>query len=474
MMTVSQEKRKVAIIGGGITGLAAAYYMQKEAKEKGYPLEVILIEATHRLGGKIQTVRKNGFIIERGPDSFLARKKSFGLLAEDLGISDQLVSNATGQAYILVNDGLYPIPGGSVMGVPTQISPFVTSGLFSWSGKFRAAGDFILPKSSVNGDQSVGQFLRRRFGGEVVENLIEPLLAGIYSGDIDKMSLQATFPQFYKLEQEHRSLIIGSKKTAPKQPVQKSKEGIFRTFKNGLETIVEAIEEQLNPGTVMKGVRVKRFERVGDKVNLFLNNDSEMLLDQLIIATPHLAALPLFEEHGLMTEFHDMPATSVATVAMAFKEEAVKQEKEGTGFLVSRNSDYSITACTWTHRKWPTTTPEGNVLLRGFVGRPGDESAVELSDSELEKVVLSDLRKTMKIDQNPLFSVVTRWKNASPQYMVGHKEKVAKAKKEIQEQFPMIKLAGSSYEGLGLPDCVDQGKAAVGEVLEELFIKTFK
>lgn len=471
MMTVSQGKRKVAIIGGGITGLAAAFYLQKEAKEKGYPLEVVLIEASHRLGGKIQTVRKDGFVIERGPDSFLARKKSFGILAEDLGISDQLVSNASGQAYILVNDGLHPIPGGSVMGIPTQISPFVTSGLFSWSGKFRAAGDFILPKSSVNGDQSIGQFLRRRFGAEVVENLIEPLLSGIYSGDIDKMSLQATFPQFYKLEQEHRSLIIGSKKTTPKPPVVKSKEGIFRTFKNGLETVVEAIEAQLEPGSVMKGVRLERFERVGEQVNLFLNNDSEMLVDQLIMATPHIAALPLFEEHGLMTGFEEMPATSVATVALAFKEEAVKQDKEGTGFLVSRNSDYSITACTWTHRKWPTTTPKGHVLLRGFVGRAGDESAVELSDSELEKIVLADLRKTININQEPLFSVVTRWKNASPQYVVGHKERVAKAKKEIKEQFPMIKLAGSSYEGLGLPDCVDQGKAVVNEVLEDLFVK---
>lgn len=471
MMTVSGEKRKVAVIGGGITGLAAAFYLQKEAREKGYPLEVILIEASHRLGGKIQTVRRDGFVIERGPDSFLERKKSFGKFAEDLGISDQLVANATGQAYILVNDGLHPIPGGSIMGIPTQITPFITSGLFSWSGKLRAAGDLVLPKDLSKKDQSVGQFLRRRFGGEVVENLIEPLLSGVYSGDIYKMSLQATFPQFYKLEQDHRSLIIGSKKTSSKQPVKKTKEGIFRTFKNGLETIVEAIEAQLETNSVMKGVRVERFEKVGEQVNLFLNNDSKMLFDRVIFATPHLAALPLFEDHGLMNDFQEMPSTSVATVAMAFKEEAVHQEKEGTGFLVSRNSDYSITACTWTHRKWPTTTPEGHVLLRGFVGRAGDESAVELSDSELEKVVLSDLRQTMKIDQDPLFTVVTRWKNASPQYMVGHKERVANAKKEIHEQFPMIKLAGSSYEGLGLPDCVDQGKAAGNEIIQELFLK---
>ncbi|WP_075619885.1 protoporphyrinogen oxidase [Paenisporosarcina indica] len=468
---MSGEKRKVAVVGGGITGLAAAFYLQKEAKEKGYPLEVFLIEASHRLGGKIQTVRKDGFIIERGPDSFLERKKSFGILADDLGISDQLVSNATGQAYVLVNEELHPIPGGSVMGIPTQISPFISSGLFSWSGKIRAAGDFVLPKSSAKGDQSVGHFLRRRFGGEVVENLIEPLLAGIYSGDIYKLSLQATFPQFYKMEQEHRSLIVGTKKTTPKPSKNKPKDGVFRTFRNGLETVVEAIEAQLEPGTVMKGVRLEQLERVGEKVNIRLNNGSEMLLDGLILTTPHLATLPLFEEHGLLSGLKDMPATSVATVAMAFPESAVVQEREGTGFVVSRNSDYSITACTWTHRKWPTTTPKGHVLLRGYVGRAGDESVVELSDSELEKVVLADLRKTTKIDGDPLFTVVTRWKKASPQYVVGHKERIAKVKQEVQQAFPMVKIAGSSFEGLGLPDCVDQGKAAVGEMLENLFVK---
>ncbi|MDX1770382.1 MAG: protoporphyrinogen oxidase, partial [Planococcaceae bacterium] len=222
--------------------------------------------------------------------------------------------------------------------------------------------------------------------------------------------------------------------------------------------------------SVMEGTIIKWYKKVGEQVNLFLNNDSKMLFDRVIFATPHLAALPLFEEHGLMDDFQEMPATSVATIAMAFKEGAVHQEKEGTGFLVSRNSDYSITACTWTHRKWPTTTPEGHVLLRGFVGRPGDESTVELSDSELEKIVLSDLKQTMKIKEDPLFTVVTRWKKASPQYMVGHKERVAKAKKELHEHFPMIKLAGSSYEGLGLPDCVDQGKAAGNEIIEELFL----
>ena len=196
-MDMNEQNKKVVIVGGGITGLSAAFYMQKEAREKGLPLDVILVEASNRLGGKIQTVRRDGFVIERGPDSFLIRKKSMGILAEDLGIEGELVKNATGQAYVLVNGELHPIPGGSVMGIPTEIGPFLKTGLFSLAGKIRAAGDFVLPRSDIEGDQSLGGFFRRRFGGEIVENLIEPLLSGVYAGDIDHMSLESTFPQFY-------------------------------------------------------------------------------------------------------------------------------------------------------------------------------------------------------------------------------------------------------------------------------------
>ncbi|AYC30163.1 protoporphyrinogen oxidase [Paenisporosarcina cavernae] len=468
---MSQQKKKIIIIGGGITGLSAAFYMQKEAREKGYPLEITLIESSPRLGGKIQTLRKDGFIVERGPDSFLARKVSFGQLAEDLGIEDQLVKNATGQAYVLVGEELHPIPAGSVMGIPTEISPFVTSGLFSWSGKVRAAGDFVLPKSNIQGDQSLGHFFRRRFGNEVVENLIEPLLSGIYAGDLDRLSLQATFPQFEKVEQEHRSLILGTKRTTPKSPTKAKKEGIFRTFRDGLETIVESLEQALTDVQLYKGVRAERLQQVGEQVEITLNTGSTLQADGIILTTPHGVTKSLLEEHGIMEEFEEMPSTSVATVAMAFKEDQVQISKDGTGFVVSRNSDYSITACTWTHKKWPTTTPEGHVLMRGYVGRAGDEAIVDLSDKEIEKVVLDDLRKTTKIDGDPLFTVVTRWKEAMPQYVVGHQDRVQRVKADLATKLPHVKLAGSSYEGLGLPDCVDQGKAMTRELLDELFLK---
>ena len=477
MMDMSGQNKKVVIVGGGITGLSAAFYMQKEAREKGLPLDVILVEASNRLGGKIQTVRRNGFIIERGPDSFLIRKKSMGVLAQDLGIEGELVKNATGQAYVLVGGELHPIPGGSVMGIPTEIGPFLKTGLFSLSGKLRAAGDFVLPRSNIKGDQSLGGFFRRRFGGEIVENLIEPLLSGVYAGDIDHMSLESTFPQFYAVEKKHRSLILGMKKTTPKQLPQKDghgakKEGVFHTFRNGLETIVEAIEQQLEPGSVMKGVRIDAIEApgmVGEKTILEMNDGRKIEADTVILTTGHEMAGRLFAPHGLLQDLREIPTTSVATVALAFPEEHVVQDKEGTGFLVSRSSDYSITACTWTHRKWPTTTPAGKVLIRAFVGRVGDEAIVDLPDAEIEKIVLADLGRVMNITGKPDFTVITRWKKDRPQYRVGHKQRIAAARAELESKFPQVKLAGASYNGVGLPDCIDQGRAAVKEVLEDLF-----
>ncbi|MCZ2257652.1 protoporphyrinogen oxidase [Sporosarcina sp. G11-34] len=471
---MSEGKKKVVIVGGGITGLTAAYYMQKEAREKGLQLEVLLVEASHRLGGKIQTIRRDGFIIERGPDSFLIRKKSFGILAEDLGIDGDLVRNATGQAYILLNETLHPIPGGSVMGIPTELRPFIFSGLFSLSGKLRAAGDLVIPRSHIEGDQSLGGFFRRRLGREVVENLIEPLLSGIYAGDLDKLSLESTFPQFQEVEQNHRSLIKGMKKTSPKKVPQKEgygakKEGVFHTFRNGLETVVEAIEAQLEPGSVIKNVRVDKIDKVGAKTVLQFNDGRVVEADAVIMTTPHQVARNLFAPHGLLTELKDMPSTTVANVAMAFTEESIVQDREGTGFLVSRNSDYAITACTWSYRKWPTSTPDGKVLIRSYVGRSGDESIVDLPDAEIEKIVLADLRKVMTIKDDPEFTVVSRWKEGMPQYTVGHRERLVMAREGLREKFPHVKLAGASYEGVGLPDCINQGKVAVKEVLEELF-----
>ncbi|MEH7381631.1 protoporphyrinogen oxidase [Bacillus sp. JJ1533] len=471
------SNQKVVVIGGGITGLTVAYYLQKEAREKGLNITCTLIEASHRLGGKVQTVERDGFVIERGPDSFLARKKSASRLVNEVGLGDKLVNNTAGKSYVLVGGKLHPMPGGSIMGIPTQIGPFITTGLFTPIGKLRAAMDFVLPRTTGEGDQSLGQFFRRRLGDEVVENLIEPLLSGIYAGDIDQLSLMSTFPQFYQVEQKYRSLIVGMKQTTPPKPkpngeTKSAPKGQFLTVTTGLQSFIDAIEAKLEPGTVFKGIKVEGIEKHSHHYLIKLNNGEEMTADSVVVATPHHVTQSIFNQYSFFDSFKEMPSTSVATVAMAFPEEAIKKDIDGTGFVVSRNNDYIITAVTWTHKKWPHTTPEGKVLLRCYVGKAGDEAIVDQSDEEIIKVVLDDLNKTMNITDQPEFSIVTRWKDAMPQYTVGHKDRVEHVKNNVEEHLPGVFLAGSSYEGLGLPDCIDQGEKAVTNVLEYLKITT--
>lgn len=463
-------KKKVVIIGGGISGLTTAYYLQKEIREQNLPIDTMLIEASGRLGGKIKTVRKDGFTIERGPDSFLERKESAARLARELQLGDQLVNNATGKSFVLVNNRLHSIPSGSMMGIPTQITPFVFSGLFSPIGKVRAGFDFVLPRSKPVSDQSLGQFFRRRLGNEVVENLIEPLLSGIYAGDIDQMSLMATFPQFYQVEQKYRSISLGMRTLAPKQPkdAKAKTKGIFLTLKTGLQSIVDRVEERLEDGTVMKGTRVEKITKIDDRYIITLSNGKEVEADAIVMAASHKWLPSMFSQYKQFHFFRSIPSTSVANVALAFPKEAIQRDIEGTGFVVSRNSDFTITACTWTHKKWPHTTPEGKVLLRCYVGRPGDEAIVEQTDEEMTRVVLEDLQKTMDISAEPEFTVVSRWKEAMPQYTVGHKERMKTLKQFMNEELPGIYLAGSSYAGAGLPDCIDQGEAAVKYVLSYL------
>ncbi|WP_281659306.1 protoporphyrinogen oxidase [Halobacillus sp. Cin3] len=466
------ERKQVVVIGGGITGLTSAYYLQKKAAEKDIPLDVSLIEAGSRLGGKIETVKRDGFTIERGPDSFLERKESAGRLAREVGLGEELVPNGTGQSYILVNGRLHKMPAGSYMGIPTRIRPFLFSGLFTPAGKIRASMDLVKPRKTVEGDQSLGLFFRRRLGNQVVENLIEPLLSGIYAGDIDQLSLKATFPQFYEMEQEHGSLIKGLRRTTsiPKRKKGEKKPSMFRTLKHGLSSLVVAVEEQLHPGTVQTGVQVNHIEKQDDGYQLMLSNGTVKEADAVIMAVPHFAVQRMLSHLDFLEPFKNINATSVANVAMAFDASAIKKDIDGTGFVVSRNSDFRITACTWTHKKWPHSTPEGKVLLRCYVGKPSDQEIVDKTDEEIQDIVLKDLNKTMNITEKPDFSVVTRWHDAMPQYKVGHKEKLQHITAAMEKELPGIYLAGGSYRGIGLPDCIDQGEAAVEKVLTHLFV----
>lgn len=468
MIDVTEQKRRVAVIGGGITGLTAAFYLQQQARNQKLPLEIVLIEATHRLGGKIQTLRKNGFIIERGPDFFFDKNQVIEDLSRQLGIADQLISNVPGKTYVAVNNQLSVIPKGSVLGIPTEIIPFAKSDVISWSGKFRAVCDLLLPPSNMREDQSLGAFLRKRFGEEMVENLIEPVLTRAFLGDIDQLSLHEMLPNLAEVYKKHRSVIRSIQKGSAKLK-ESSMDRTCRTLRGGLESLITALEKSLESAIIYKGVRVEGISKVQNRMMVLLNNQNPIPVDGVIVATSHQAATKLFAREGILKSLHDIPVNTFATVSMIFPKNSIKRKFDGNGFFVSRNSEYSITACSLIHRKWPQMIPENYEVLKSYVGRTGDESIVELSDSEIEKVVLQDLQSILKVDGKPIHTVVSRFKDAMPTYTIGHRKKVEQARKELRELYPVICLAGNSYEGIGLTDCILQGENAASEILASIF-----
>jgi len=466
---MNHKQPHVTIVGGGMTGLSAAFYLAKTIQAERLPIRFTLVEASERLGGKVRTERWDGFIIERGPDSLLARKKAAPQLIADLGLKHETVRNQTGQSYILHHNRLYPIPEGAVMGIPTKLTPFATTTLISPLGKMRALlGDLLLPRSPQQADQSVGHFFRRRLGNEIVERLIEPLLSGIYAGNIDQLSLMATFPQFYHQEQKYRSLMIGMKKAVPQTKKGEPQQGAFLTFKRGLYSLVEAIMDHLPPDTIRLNAALSRIEKAESGYALYFRDGSSIATDAVILAVPHDVTTKVLAHYPFSRMTRGVPATSVATVALAFDADDIHIPYEGTGFVVTRTSKQTITACTWTHKKWPHTTPEGKVLIRSYVGRAGDQTIVEQSDETIVQTVLNDLQAVTPTKGSPLFHVVTRWCEGMPQYVVGHKEWLKHVQEQLVKHLPGIRLAGASYEGIGLPDCIEQGKKAAIQTIDDI------
>lgn len=466
-MKVTLKRRKVVIVGGGITGLTTAYYLQQKAKAQNEQLDIVLIEASLRLGGKIHTVRKNGFIIERGPESFFDTDSSVRSLARDLNIEHEIIQNNDGRTFIAIGSILHPIPSNLLLGGSPKISSFMASNVLSLSGKVRAAGDLILPKLPHDTDEPISDFFRRRFGKEVVENLVEPVLAGTFAGDVDHVSMQSMFPQFYQLEKDYRSLLIGMKKTGKGiyALVNIPGEIHYESFEGGLETLSEALENALTDVTILKGIKVDLIENQKEgNQQIYLSDGSSMLADKLIVTTPFNVAKKIFRDSEVMSQVPNMSYATIATVTMAFKKGQMQKYTDALNFFVSRNSDFAITTCTWSNRKWDNAAPEDHDLLRVYIGRVGDESIVELSDSEIEKIVLQDLQKALGLEELPIFTVVARWKEAMPQYAVGHESRMAMLKQQFYEEYPNVTLAGSSYEGISIPNCVMQGKQVADKV----------
>ncbi|MBB6449522.1 oxygen-dependent protoporphyrinogen oxidase [Geomicrobium halophilum] len=461
---------KVAIIGGGITGLSAFHELEKQRAVNGMNIEAELFEADSKLGGKIETLHREGFTIERGPDSFLARKPEMLSLAQELGLEDQLVKNETGKAFIVNNGDFHPIPEGSVMGIPTRVRPFLRSSLLSNSGKLRASADLWLPDKRTEGnDESLGLFFRKRFGDELVDRVLEPLLSGMYAGEMNELSLESTFPQFSYMGKKHRSLILGSRSMA-KQRKQSAgtgqKSGLFRTFKGGLSVIVDELEKKAREGSIHKQKQLLELTPLENGYNLQFADGTNKEADRVILTMPHEITANVLPSFSAREEMKSLPGASIATVAIALKSSALADRIEGTGFLIPKGNDAVLKAVTLVHKKWPNMVPEGHALLRCFVGRPGNDDIVSKSDEEIVGQTLRDVRSFLEIREEPLFTNVTRWQNAMPKYTVGHQTRVADWESALSKEYPGVYIAGAFYKGIGLPDCVRQGQEVAVKALQ--------
>ncbi|BBH19120.1 protoporphyrinogen oxidase [Paenibacillus baekrokdamisoli] len=480
---------RFVVIGGGISGLSSAFYLLWEAHLRGRAAVVTLVDPSERLGGKINTLKRDGFVIEKGPDSFLARKTPIIDLARDLGIAHELVGTnpAAKKTYILHKGKLHAMPPGLVLGIPTEIAPFAKSSLLSWGGKLRAFMDFLKPASKDTDDESLGDFLTRRLGPEVMERVAEPLLAGIYAGDLRKLSLQATFPQFKEAERKHGSLIRGMRANKRKAGAVPSagpsslpaavRSSVFMTFRGGLATMIDALNEALVDVDRRLGVKAVAFRQNdpmtdGEDVapyEVLLSSGEVLDADGIVITAPAFDAADLLEPHINVDALRAVQYVSVANVVMAFDKKNFGIDFDGSGFVVPRSEGTTITACTWTSAKWLHSSPSNKVLLRCYVGRSGDEEVVDLPDDQLTEAVRKDIRDVMGITATPLFTEITRLHKSMPQYPVGHLQETAKLRTKLRSEMPGVWVTGAAFDGVGLPDCIRQGKEAAVGVYKSLF-----
>ena len=465
---------KVVVVGGGIAGLSAVHRLT-ESKRPG--LEVALLEGADRFGGTIRTIELGGCLVELGPDSFLSTKPWLADLAGRLGVADRIIPTASTHrgAHVVHRGRLHPLPDGFLMMAPTRFWPMATTSLFSWTGKARCALDLVLPRGSGAGDESLGAFVRRRFGGEVLERVVQPLIGGIYAGDPDTLSLKATIPRFLEMEARHRSVIkamVAQRRTAARRRSGSSsgsgaRYGELYSFDRGMETIVQALLQHLPSDSVHSRSEVISLSRAGIRWRLESEGGQQFEADAVILALPSRKAAALL--HGtdvdLANELSAIPHASSAILNLVYRRSDVPHPLDCFGFVVPAVEGRKIIACTFSSVKFPNRAPESLVLLRAFIGGSLQRELLEESDNALQQMAGEELRDLMGIEAAPRHAAVARYPDAMPQYLVGHVGRIERIE-SLLERHPGLALAGNAYGGVGLPDCVRSGEQAAERVLE--------
>jgi protoporphyrinogen/coproporphyrinogen III oxidase len=444
----------IVVIGAGISGLAAAWELQARG------LRPLVLEQRERPGGVIHTEIVDDCVIDGGPDALLIQKPAAIELCRALGIADRLLPTQPPRtAFVLCDRRLVPLPDASFLGLPTRIRPFLTTRLFSWRAKLRMAAEPLLAIRTDEGDESIGAFVRRRFGNEAVARLAEPLLAGIHVGDVERLSVRALFPRLVEAERAGGVLrtLARSSQSGPR-PAPSA----FMSFPRGIGELVDALVREVGDAAIRHGARVTRIEGRQPFTVTFDSGDS-LVARSVILAVPAWAAASALPpvDLDLARLCADIPYASSATVVLGFDRHDVRHPLAGSGFVVPRSEGLELTAATFVTSKWPHRSPPGMVLLRGFLGGANREAILAGSDADLTRVILGELSPILDIRAEPRLARVYHWTRATPQYIVGHLARV-RAIDERLSRIPGLYLTGSGYRGTGIPDCVaDARRVAV-------------
>ena len=463
--------KRIAIIGGGISGLSAAFQLEK-TRATGAELEYVLFEGSQRLGGCMSSDHVEGCLVEAGPDSFLTEKPWAASLCKELGLGEQLIgSNDTQRkTYIVVHGRLIAMPDGLMFMVPTKLAPTALSPLFSWGTKLRMAQELLHPPRPMQDDETVAQLVERHFGAEVVDRLADPLLSGVYGGDAAKLSARAVLPRFVEMEEKYgslsRAMLAAHRKMAAASKTQAPRP-LFTSLRDGMQQMVDALVARLQPESIRLRHHVRRVYAEDAGWRVTLEPAGEELFDAVIVATPANVAGVLLDgvDAGLARNLLGVTYSSSVTVTLGYYKQQLAALPPGFGFLVPRAEGRRMLACTFVHNKFPHRAPADKGILRCFLGGARDEEVLSLSDEEIVATVRRDLRELLKLDVLPIFARVYRWREAMAQYEPGHIARVAEIEKRVAE-LPGLAIAGNAYHGIGVPDCIRSGTEAANKVAQ--------
>ena len=460
---------RIAIIGGGISGLSAAFDLEQRRRTAG-DVEYVLYESSPRLGGVLRTEYIQGCVVEAGPDSFVTEKPWAANLSREIGLGDQLLgsNDADRKTYILTRGRLVEMPDGLMFMVPTKILPTGLSPLFSWKTKMRMTQELFHPPRAVDRDESVADFVQRHYGREMVDRLADPLLSGVYGGDSANLSIRAVLPRFAEMERTHGSLgraMLAARKKVPARS-RKAAPSLFTSLKNGMQHLAETLVSKLNPASLATNTSVTSI--VPDSGGWRVSRDGQAeLADRVILALPGLAAAEVLREASpeLSAELAAIQYSSSITVGIAYGREVRQSLPPGFGFLVPRSEGKRLLAATFVHNKFPHRAPEDIALLRCFFAGSVADEVWPMSDEQLISIVRNELMQIVGLRSEPRFARVYRWKSAMAQYGVGHLERLDRIE-NIRKQLPGLALAGNGFRGIGVPDCVRSGRDAVKLLLD--------